>query len=500
MFRKVLVANRGEIAVRILRALREMGIASVAVYSEADRQALHVRRADEAIAIGPAASSESYLDGERILGAARRTGAEAIHPGYGFLSENADFAAACDAAGLVFIGPSAGSIRSMGLKTEARRVAQRAGTPTVPGTENPLSDAAEALRFAAEIGYPVMLKAASGGGGKGMRRVASADGLEAAFRDASSEAERSFKSGAVYMEKLIERPRHIEIQVLGDRHGNLIHLGERECSVQRRHQKVIEESPSPFVATRPELRAAMGQAAVAAARAAGYFNAGTVEFLVDEDGRFYFLEMNTRLQVEHPVTELVTGLDLVHWQLRIAAGERLTLRQEDVTWRGWAMECRVCAEDPEMNFLPSPGRIERAAEPSGPGVRVDSGVYGGWTVPLEYDSLLAKLVGYGESREMAVAKLVRGIDEYAITGIKTNLSFLREVLVDKEFGAGQIHTGFIEEFQHRRTAQGDAAPATRLAVSLAVAAARTAAVASPAPVNAAGCSAWLREGRERLLR
>ncbi len=486
---------------RVLRALREMGIASVAVYSEADRKALHVRRADEAIAIGPAASAESYLDGERILEAARRTGAEAIHPGYGFLSENADFAAACDAAGLVFIGPSAGSIRSMGLKTEARRVAQRAGTPTVPGTGNPLADSTEALRFAAEIGYPVMLKAASGGGGKGMRRVASADDLEAAFRDASSEAERSFKSGAVYMEKLIERPRHIEIQVLGDRHGHLIHLGERECSVQRRHQKVIEESPSPFVATRPGLGAAMGKAAVAAARAAGYFNAGTVEFLVDEDGQFYFLEMNTRLQVEHPVTELVTGLDLVHWQLRIAAGERLTLRQEDVTWRGWAMECRVCAEDPDMNFLPSPGRIERVAEPSGPGVRVDSGVYSGWTVPLEYDSLLAKLVGYGETREMAVAKLVRGIDEYALTGIKTNLMFLREVLLDKAFRGGQIHTGFIEEFQARRCSVGEAAAVTRLAVALAVATARTAAAAEPPPpVKGGDSGAWLREGRERLLR
>ena len=496
------MANRGEIAVRILRALREMGIASVAVYSEADRKALHVRRADEAIAIGPAASAESYLDHERILEAARRTGAEAIHPGYGFLSENADFAAACDAAGLVFIGPSADSIRSMGLKTEARRVAQRAGTPTVPGTENPLADSAEALRFAAEIGYPVMLKAASGGGGKGMRKVASAETLDAAFRDASSEAERSFKNGAVYMEKLIERPRHIEIQVLGDRHGNLIHLGERECSVQRRHQKVIEESPSPFVAQRPELRAAMGRAALAAARRAGYFNAGTVEFLVDENGKFYFLEMNTRLQVEHPVTELVTGLDLVHWQIRIAAGERLTLRQEDVTWRGWAMECRVCAEDPDMNFLPSPGRIERAIEPSGPGIRVDSGIYGGWTVPLEYDSLLAKLVGYGESREMAVAKLVRGIDEYALTGIKTNLSFLHEVLMDKSFGDGQIHTGFIEEFQHRRVGSAaTASAASRLAVALAVAAAAGSATAHPyGPVKTGGSSAWLLEGRERLLR
>jgi acetyl-CoA carboxylase biotin carboxylase subunit len=350
----------------------------VAVYSEADRKALHVRRADEAVAIGPSASAESYLNTERILEAARRTGAEAIHPGYGFLSENAEFAAACEAAGFAFIGPSADSIRSMGLKTSARRVAQRAGTPTVPGTEEPLKDAGEALRVAGTIGYPVMLKAAAGGGGKGMRRVTSAGALEAAFREASSEAERSFRNGAVYLEKLIERPRHIEIQVLGDRHGNLIHLGERECSLQRRHQKVIEECPSPLVAQRPELRAAMGAAAVSAARAAGYFNAGTVEFLVTGDGQFYFLEMNTRLQVEHPVTELVTGLDLVQWQIRIAAGEHLTVRQEDVSWRGCAMECRVCAEDPAMNFLPSPGRIQRVAEPGGPGIRVDSGVYSGW--------------------------------------------------------------------------------------------------------------------------
>ena len=495
MFRKVLVANRGEIAVRVLRALREMEIPSVAVYSEVDRKALHVRRADEAIAIGPAASSESYLNTDRILDAARRSGAEAIHPGYGFLSENAEFAAACESAGFTFIGPSADSIRAMGLKTSARLVAQRAGTPTVPGTEEALRDAGEARRAAERIGYPVMLKAAAGGGGKGMRRVGSADALEAAFREASSEAERSFKSGAVYLEKLIERPRHIEIQVLGDRHGNLIHLGERECSLQRRHQKVIEECPSPLVAARPELRAAMGEAAVAAARSAGYYNAGTVEFLVNEEGEFYFLEMNTRLQVEHPVTELVTGLDLVQWQIRIAAGERLTLKQEDVSWRGWAMECRVCAEDPAMNFLPSPGLIKRVAEPGGPGIRVDSGVYSGWTVPLEYDSLLAKLVGYGESREHAVRRLLRAMNEYTIVGIKTNLSFLRDLLENKAFRRGELHPGFIEEF---RAEPVPVSSDERLAVALAT----SAGVPRQEPMNGvpAADRAWLRDGRERLLR
>jgi acetyl-CoA carboxylase biotin carboxylase subunit len=494
MFRKVLVANRGEIAVRVMRALRDMGIGSVAVYSEADRKALHVRRADEAVAIGPSASAESYLNTERILDAARRTGAEAIHPGYGFLSENAEFATACEAAGFVFIGPSADSIRAMGLKTSARRLAQRAGTPTVPGTEEPLKDAAEALRVAGEIGYPVMLKAAAGGGGKGMRRVHAAGALEAAFRDASSEAERSFKNGAVYLEKLIERPRHIEIQVLGDRHGNLIHLGERECSLQRRHQKVIEECPSPLVAERPELRAAMGEAAVSAARAAGYFNAGTVEFLVAQDGQFYFLEMNTRLQVEHPVTELVTGLDLVQWQIRIAAGEHLTVRQQDVSWRGWAMECRVCAEDPAMNFLPSPGRIQRVAEPGGPGIRVDSGVYSGWTVPLEYDSLLAKLVGYGETREQAVRRLLRAMDEYTIAGIKTNLSYLRQLLESPEFRRGELHTGFLDDF---RAGPSQADEETRSAVALAGWAESTRTARKPIPSTS---GAWLREGRERLLR
>ncbi|MFN7924360.1 MAG: acetyl-CoA carboxylase biotin carboxylase subunit [Bryobacteraceae bacterium] len=448
MFAKVLVANRGEIAVRVMRGLRESGIPSIAVFSEADRAALHVRMADEAVAIGPAASSESYLNFDRILGAARATGATAIHPGYGFLSENADFAAACEQAGIVFIGPSAASIRAMGLKTEARRVAMSANVPVVPGTESPVETADEARRVAASIGYPVMLKAAAGGGGKGMRRVYAEADLEAAFRDASSEAERSFKSGAVYLEKLIERPRHIEIQVLGDRYGHMIHLGERECSLQRRHQKVVEECPSPLSAKYPELRARMGEAAVRAALAAGYYNAGTVEFLADQSGNFYFLEMNTRLQVEHPVTELVTGIDLA-WQLRIAAGERLPIQQQDVQWRGAAIECRICAEDPNRQFLPSPGKIEQLAEPSGPGIRVDSGVYSGWTVPMEYDPLLAKLVAWAPTRELAIERALRAFEEYWILGIQSN-TVLPEILDSTGFRSGALDTGMLDDWLKNR--------------------------------------------------
>src|SRR5437667_911250 len=391
MFQKVLIANRGEIAVRIVRALREMGIRSVAVYSDADRASLHVRMADEAAHIGPAPSPDSYLRIDRILDAARRHGAQAIHPGYGFLSENAEFAAACESAGIVFIGPSAESIRRMGSKTAARRLARSAGVPVVPGTERGVSSLDDARSVANACGYPVMLKAAAGGGGKGMRLVDTEAGLESALRDASSEAERAFRNAEVYIEKLIENPRHIETQVLGDRHGNLLSLGERECSIQRRHQKVIEECPSPLVAAHPEMRRRMGEAAIRAARAAGYFNAGTVEFLVDADRNFYFLEMNTRLQVEHPVTELVTGLDLVKLQIRIAAGQPLGFAQEDVVWRGSAIECRIYAEDPDEKFFPSPGKITRLAEPSGPGARLDSGVYEGFTVPIDYDPLLAKL-------------------------------------------------------------------------------------------------------------
>ena len=463
MFRKVLVANRGEIAVRVIRALRERGIHSVAVYSDVDRTALHVQMADEAVHIGPAPSAESYLCSDKIIDAALQQGAEAIHPGYGFLSENADFAQACQDAGLVFIGPTPQAIRSMGSKTTARKIAEAAGAPVVPGTSQALADPGEAKLIASQIGYPVMLKAAAGGGGKGMRRVDKESDLAAALRDATSEAERSFKSSEVYIEKLIERPRHIEIQILGDQHGNLVHLGERECSIQRRHQKVIEECPSPLVTSIPGMRERMGEAALKVARAANYTNAGTIEFLADDHGNFYFLEMNTRLQVEHPVTELVTGLDLVDWQLRIANGEKLTFTQQDVAWRGWALECRVYAEDPDTNFLPQPGRISQLAMPNGPGIRLDSGVYPGWTVPMEYDPLLAKLAVWGIDREAACRRMRRALKETSVIGIKTNIGFFQEILEDETFRAGSLHTGFIEEFMARRTPSGQDGPLQNIA-------------------------------------
>jgi acetyl-CoA carboxylase biotin carboxylase subunit len=500
MFRKVLVANRGEIAVRVIRTLREMNIGSVAVYSDVDRTALHVRMADEAERIGPAASNESYLRIDRILDAARKHGAHAIHPGYGFLSENAEFAAACEDAGIVFIGPSAASIRAMGSKTAARRSAIEAGAPVVPGTDGAVTfDQARA--FAGEHGYPILLKAVAGGGGKGMRRVDREADLEAALRDAASEAERAFRDKDIYVEKLAERPRHIEIQVLGDRYGNMVHLGERECSLQRRHQKVLEECPSPLVSLHPEMRQAMGEAALRAARSADYYNAGTVEFLVDEDSRFYFLEMNTRLQVEHPVTELATGLDLVRLQIEIAAGARLPFTQEQVTWRGAAIECRIYAEDPYNNFLPYPGKVTRLGRPLGPGIRLDACVYDGWTVPMEYDPLLAKLAVWAQTREAAIARLIRALGEYDVGGIRTNVSFFRQILEDHEFAAGHLHTGFIEEFFTRHTKPKPAADLE--AVAALAAAIHTAARAKPNGTEARGggqASGWLRAGRDALLR
>ncbi len=449
MFSKVLVANRGEIAVRVIRALREAGIRSVAVYSDVDRASLAVQMADEAVHLGPASASESYLAIDKIIDAARKHGAEAIHPGYGFLSENAEFAEACSAAGIVFIGPPASAIRSMGSKTAARKLAIAAGAPVVPGTEAAVETFSEASRIAKELGYPVLLKAAAGGGGKGMRRVDREQDLEAALRDASSEALRAFRNAEVYLEKLVVDPRHIEIQVLGDQHGHLIHLGERECSIQRRHQKVIEECPSPVMREYPELREQMGAAALKIARSAGYYNAGTMEFLVDRYRSFYFLEMNTRLQVEHPVTERVTGLDLVQWQLKIAAGERLTIEQHDVAWSGSAIECRIYAEDPEQGFLPSPGKITRWIEPSGPGVRLDSGVYEGWNVPMEYDPLLAKLIAWAPSRELATKRMHRALEECVIGGIRTNREFFAGILEDEEFRAGRLSTAFLEGFFER---------------------------------------------------
>jgi acetyl-CoA carboxylase biotin carboxylase subunit len=500
MFRKVLVANRGEIAVRIIRALREMNILSVAVYSDADRASLHVRMADEAVHIGPSASIESYLRIDRILDAARARGADAIHPGYGFLSENAEFAAACEQAGIAFIGPPASAIRLMGSKLGARRIAREAGVASVPGTEQPVASADEARRIAREFGYPVLLKASAGGGGKGMRLVESDAECESALRDASSEAERAFRNPEVYIEKALLRPRHIEIQVLGDRHGNLIHFGERECSVQRRHQKVIEECPSPLVARHPDMRQAMGDAALRVARAAGYCNAGTVEFLVDADCNFHFLEMNTRLQVEHPVTELVTGVDLVQLQIRVAAGEELPLRQQDVTWRGSALECRIYAEDPDNNFFPSPGTVTQLDRPSGPGVRLDSGVYLGWTVPVEYDPLLAKLAVWAGSREEAIARMIRALDEYAVAGIKTNISFFRQILEDEQFRLGNLHTGLIDEFFSRKARQGDGVASDLAAVAALVAAVHHAAASPLGQRPAADTSRWKEAGQEALYR
>jgi acetyl-CoA carboxylase biotin carboxylase subunit len=445
VFRKILIANRGEIAVRIIRTCRALGIPTVAVFSEADRPALHVRLADEAIAVGPSAAAESYLSIERILAAARATGAEAIHPGYGFLSENPAFAKACQEAGITFIGPPHSAMELMGSKTSAREIMQRAGVPVVPGSSR-IGSPAEALALAAEMGYPVMIKASAGGGGKGMRLVASAEELPASWERAGSEALAAFGDSTVYIEKAIPRPRHVEVQVLADAHGNVVHLGERECSLQRRHQKVVEESPSPLFARRPELRAALCDAAVQAARAAGYVNAGTVEFLADQEGNFYFLEMNTRLQVEHPVTELVTGIDLVAEQIRVAAGQPLRFAQSDIRFSGAAVECRVYAEDPANNFFPSPGKITTLREPAGPGVRIDSAAYPGWEVPLHYDPLIAKLCAWGPTRDDALNRLRAALAEYRITGIRTTLGFFRDVIDDPVFRAGDLDTGFIASF------------------------------------------------------
>jgi acetyl-CoA carboxylase biotin carboxylase subunit len=442
MIKKILIANRGEIAVRIIRACRELGIQSVAVFSDVDRAALHVRKADEAYHIGPAPAAQSYLNVDRLLEVANKSGAQAVHPGYGFLSENADFAQACADAKLTFIGPSPNSMRLMGSKTRAREAMEKAGIPFVPGSAKGLPTFGDALKVAREIGYPVMIKAAAGGGGKGMRRVLSEPELRSAYDAAKSEALRSFKDDEVYIEKLIENPRHIEIQIMGDQHGNLVYLGERECSVQRRHQKVVEEAPSSIVDA--DMRRRMGETAVQVGKAAGYFNAGTVEFLVDKDKKFYFLEMNTRLQVEHPVTEFVTGLDLVHLQVHIANGQKLPLKQDDVTIRGHAIECRVYAEDPDNNFMPSPGKITRLLQPSGPGIRRDSGMYEGCVVPIDYDPLLAKVIGYAPTRQACIARLQRALQEYFVGGIKTNLGLFRRILREQDFIDGNIDTGFLD--------------------------------------------------------
>jgi acetyl-CoA carboxylase biotin carboxylase subunit len=419
-----------------------MGISTVAVYSECDRAALHVRMADEAYLLGPSPSVESYLNIDRVIATALSSHAEAIHPGYGFLSENPEFARRCAMAGVRFIGPSAAAMEQVGGKIAARKTALEARVLVVPGTHEGIVDLDAALEAAREVGFPIMLKAAAGGGGKGMRLVEKAGQLASALRDAQAEAAASFGDSAVYLEKLIVAPRHVEIQILADRYGNVIHLGERECSIQRRHQKVIEECPSPLMTA--ELRETMGAAAVNIAKACGYENAGTVEFLVDADRNFYFLEVNTRLQVEHPVTEWVTGLDLVKEQFRIADGEKLGLRQEDVGWRGAALECRIYAEDPDNNFFPSPGKISLLRTPSGPGVRDDTGIYEGWTVPVFYDPLLSKLVTWGKDRAEAITRMQRALGEYQVTGIKTNLSFFRSILSHERFLAGALNTNFID--------------------------------------------------------
>ncbi len=497
-FRKVLIANRGEIAVRIIRACREMGIATVAVYSEADRPALHVRQADEAYPVGPAPSRESYLRGDLILAVAKKAGAEAIHPGYGFLAENAEFARACEEAGVVFIGPRSGTIALMGEKTSARRAAVEAGVPVVPGTLEPLADDASLVREAERIGFPVMLKAAAGGGGKGLRLVSGPADLAAAAARARSEAKSAFGDERVYLEKAIVRPRHVEIQVLADHHGGVVHLFERECSIQRRHQKVIEESPSPFVT--PELREHMGSLAVALAKRVGYRNAGTLEFLVDAERRPYFLEMNTRLQVEHPVTEMVTGEDLVKLQIRIAQGERLPFQQGDLHQRGHAIECRVYAEDPEQGFLPSPGRIVALRVPGGPGVRDDSGVYEGYEVPIHYDPLISKLVAYGYSRRDAVLRMRRAVSEYKILGIKTTLPFFERVLRHPAFVAGEFDTSFVNTV----FAETDRARVRPVEVAVAAAALRTfrerQAARREGPEGGGGASPWWRAGLHEALR
>jgi acetyl-CoA carboxylase biotin carboxylase subunit len=467
MFKKILIANRGEIAVRVLRACHEMNIAAVAVYSDVDRASLHVRKADEAYPIGPAAASQSYLNIAKILEVATKSGADAIHPGYGFLSENAKFARACADAGIKFIGPTAAAMDAMGSKTKARQAMEKAGVPFVPGTSRGVESVAEAGQVAARIGYPVMLKAAAGGGGKGMRLVHAPSELKSALEGARSEAERSFADSEVYIEKAILNPRHIEMQVLADEHGNTVYLGERECSLQRRHQKVLEEAPSPLVD--PEMRRRMGEVAVRVAQAANYTNAGTVEFLVDQQKNFYFLEMNTRLQVEHPVTELITGLDLVHLQIRIAAGDKLPFTQDDVKLRGHAIECRIYAEDPDNNYFPSPGKITLLLLPSGPGIRRDSGMYEGWNVPLDYDPLLAKLVGYGTDREQAIARLTRALREYFIGGIKTNLSLFRRILRDPDFHAARLDTGFLDRLlktPEDRTVESGAAEVAAIAAGV----------------------------------
>ena len=443
MIRKVLIANRGEIAVRIMRSCREMGIRTVAVFSEADRTSRHVMYADEAYLIGPAIATNSYLNIEKIIEVAKASRADAIHPGYGFLSENATFARRCQEEGIIFIGPRPETIEMMGDKIEARKCMEKAGVPIVPGTEEPLQSVEEAIQLCNRIGYPVMLKASMGGGGKGMRLIHHEGEVEEAYNMARSESLSSFGDNTVYLEKFVEEPHHIEFQILGDNHGNAIHLFDRECSIQRRHQKIVEESPSPFLT--PELREEMGRCAVRAAQAVNYSGAGTIEFLVDKHRHFYFLEMNTRLQVEHPVTEEVVGVDLVKEQIRVANDEVLHLKQEDIHQRGHAIECRICAEDTENNFIPSPGIIKQLMEPNGIGVRIDSYVYEGYEIPIYYDPMIGKLIVWATTRQYAIERMRRVLYEYKITGLKTNLNYLKRIMHNPDFVRGEYNTLFIEK-------------------------------------------------------
>ena len=497
VFGKVLVANRGEIAVRIIRTLHEMGIGAVAVFSDPDREALHVRLADEAVHIGPALVSESYLRVDKILDAAKRTGAEAIHPGYGFLSENTELAAGCDDAGIRFMGPPSKAIAAMGSKTEARGCMMEAGVPVVPG--GTALDPADAAATATKLGYPVMVKASMGGGGKGMRLVEREADLARAIERARSEAQSAFGDSTVYLEKAIVRPRHVEIQVLGDRHGKVVHLFERDCSIQRRHQKVVEETPCP-VATE-ELVARMGEVAVRAAEAVGYHSAGTVEFLLDADGEFYFLEMNTRLQVEHPITEWITGIDLVREMVRVAAGEALGYEQSDIQRRGASIECRIYAEDPATGFLPSPGRISSLKVPSGAFVRDDGGVYSGANVSSHYDPLISKLSVWAPRRDEALARMRRALSEYVVTGIRTNLGFHERLLAHPEFVAGNYHTGFITEHGDallKPQALGADDKALAAALAVAVARRQRTAARTASTSEGAGLSPWIATHRARL--
>jgi acetyl-CoA carboxylase, biotin carboxylase subunit len=500
MFSKVLIANRGEIALRVIRACRELGISTVAVYSDADALAPHVREADEAVHIGASPSAESYLRGDRIIEAAHRTSAEAIHPGYGFLAEREWFARAVREAKLVFVGPPPEAIAALGSKTAARQLATAAGVPIVPGTTEPLRDAKEATAIAANLGYPVLVKAAAGGGGKGMRVVERASDLAGAIEAAQREARNAFGDDAVYVEKYLAGPRHIEIQVLADQHGTVLSLGERECSIQRRHQKMVEEAPS--VGVSPELRRRMGDTAVAASRAAGYVNAGTCEFLLDRDGQFYFLEMNTRLQVEHPVTELVTGIDLVQWQLRVAAGERLPFAQDDVVPRGWAIECRITSEDPANGFLPTTGRIGYLRVPGGPGVRWDGGIGVGSEIGLHYDPMLAKLIVWAPTREAAIERMHRALLELTIDGVATSRDFHLRVMEDAEFRRGDIDIHWLER---RLASLTQIKPPTEGATVAALAAMllseRDRGAPSRSPAGPGGPNdEWLRAARRGALR